>query len=144
LPKASSRGLMLIHDINVREQDFGVWRCWEELSAKYPSFAFLHCHGLGVAWVGTEVMPGPITWLMGLAKEQGNSFNLEIVRSYFHRLDSGLVDRLDSRKQDRTLAERDARTARLERRKYWVLGAIVHAPRELFRLLRSKRPAPRV
>ncbi len=107
LPKASSRGLVLIHDINARERNFGVWRCWEELSAKYPSFAFLHCHGLGVAWVGTEPMPEPIAWLMELANVKGGSGDVEIVRNYFNRLGSGLIDQFASGERNKAIRERD-------------------------------------
>ena len=35
-----------------RENGFGVWRLWEELAAKHPSFAFTHGHGLGIIGVG--------------------------------------------------------------------------------------------
>lgn len=80
LPKVSRRGAVLFHDICTREGNVGVWRLWEELQQRYPSFAFHHSHGLGVLAVGPEP-PEPLRQLTGLDPAMKDE-----VRALFSRL----------------------------------------------------------
>jgi O-antigen biosynthesis protein len=55
LPKMSARGVILLHDTQVREQEFGVWQFWEEICPLYAAFEFLHASGLGILSLSGEL-----------------------------------------------------------------------------------------
>jgi hypothetical protein len=47
-PKLKPGGVILFHDIEARQGDYGVWKLWAELQAEYETFTFKHGFGLGV------------------------------------------------------------------------------------------------
>ncbi len=57
LPKVKPGGIILLHDIVDRGDDFGVWKFWEEISARFESFEFHHYSGLGVLRVPGPALP---------------------------------------------------------------------------------------
>lgn len=67
-PKLSDRAVVLFHDTNVRERDFGVFRLWESLRDTAPSFEFFHGHGLGVLALGPKA-PAAILRFIAAAKD---------------------------------------------------------------------------
>ncbi|MEA2977382.1 MAG: hypothetical protein QOF19_2902 [Alphaproteobacteria bacterium] len=110
-PKVSSRGVALFHDSNVRERGFGIWQFWEELSSRYPHFEFLHSHGLGVAYLGTEPLTGPLKALFATKTDAEN----ERVRGYFARLGTSVAERRAGLTLAANVDATKARVAELER-----------------------------
>ncbi len=86
LPKMTDRGVVLFHDIDVRDREsFGVWRFWDEVKQRYPHFEFLHCFGLGLIAVGGRIPEGLRPLLALPPSEQ------ILVRQYFSNLGDHLT-----------------------------------------------------
>lgn len=109
LPKLSEAGVVLLHDCNVRDQDFGVWKLWEEVSGRHPSFAFTHGHGLGVIAPGRAV-PAALEGLF-----QAGPDEVAVLRRFYSLLGSrvalGALIVEKEREWARRLADADRRIA---------------------------------
>jgi GT2 family glycosyltransferase/glycosyltransferase involved in cell wall biosynthesis/SAM-dependent methyltransferase len=88
-PKLSDRSVVIFHDINVREKNFGVYRLWEELKEAYPNFEFFHGQGLGILATG-KAIPDSIASLFAASNVSKVSVS---IRSAYARLGSSIEDR---------------------------------------------------
>lgn len=73
LEKVSNDGIILLHDIIEKRDDFGVYRVWDELKERHATMEFHHSHGLGVLFRN----PDTFEKVSGLR---------EIWRNYYHVL----------------------------------------------------------
>lgn len=80
LPKLSEQGVVLFHDSNVYDKDFGVWKFMRELEKVYPHFHFFHSFGLSLFTI-TEKAPEPALWLTKLGTADSDQW-----RQAFSRL----------------------------------------------------------
>ena len=77
LPKLSPNGIILFHDVMMRDRGFGVWKVWEEIAREDNSFLFEFGFGLGV-WKKQPVAPSDsffVRRLVGANKTERRDIN---------------------------------------------------------------------
>jgi hypothetical protein len=84
LPKVAKDGLILIHDISVKDNSFGVWRFWDEIKVEYLNIIeFDHSNGLGVVCKNNYLNNAEIEAIFIYFKK-----NSLMLKKYFERIGS--------------------------------------------------------
>ena len=100
-PKLSSLSMVLFHDTNVYMEGFGVAQFWSEIRGNYPSFEFLHGHGLGVLGYGSS-LPKELSAFFSSTADPGHA---DEVRAAYARLGGCVSARYSFDVQQRELEE---------------------------------------
>jgi Methyltransferase domain len=108
LPKLSSHSVVLLHDTNVREREFGVFHLWTKLQSRWPSFEFIHGHGLGIVGVGADLTDP----LPRLFQANGRANVASVIRSMYSGLGKSLEVRMDKERELSSRAELEREMAR--------------------------------
>ncbi|BBP44309.1 hypothetical protein THMIRHAT_20550 [Thiosulfativibrio zosterae] len=111
LCKMKSNGVILFHDITVRENDFGVFKLWEELKNQYPyHFEFHHSNGLGVLFLEKPSDPEILTLLNNQNKTLIQQFEISGIQQTFMANLNSLNTLLKDNPSERLSLEREFNT----------------------------------
>ena len=106
LPKMSSSAIILLHDIHVRRNTFGVYLFWKELKKKYRTIEFVGSHGLGVVFLG-EIHEGKIAQLVEISK----GGEISQVQGTFGSISDDVIQNSRNFLLESAIAERDSAIA---------------------------------
>ena len=90
--RLSTRGVLLFHDTNTSDPDCGTARLWRELRNEIKSFEFLHCNGLGLLGIGSDLPPP----LEALFQSKHDSQLVHNIRLFYSRLGQSVVEQVSS------------------------------------------------
>jgi glycosyltransferase involved in cell wall biosynthesis len=108
LPKLAPGAVVLFHDTNVRERNFGVWKLWEELQDRYPNnVEFVHSHGLGVLQINNAPDDKTLSWLKPGSPEK------QQLKNYFASLGACQLQRFEITELNRHIENLTQRVSNL-------------------------------
>jgi hypothetical protein len=111
LPKLAPNGIILFHDVVVRDQAFGVWKLWQEIARDDNSFLFEFGYGLGL-WKRQPVSAGDSLFIRRLLtaspleRQEINHFyaNAAAALALWHKANSAGPDAAEEKPMDNRVA----------------------------------------
>lgn len=94
LPKVKEDGVILFHDIVVKERDFGVYKLWDDIKRDYYTMEFYHSNGLGV-----------------IIKKDSKLFDLfknqDLWRAYYDSMSNNKILKIDLNKEKKEIKQKN-------------------------------------
>jgi hypothetical protein len=103
LPKMSSNAIILLHDIHVRRNTFGVYKFWGEIKDQFQTMEFTNSHGLGIIFLG-EIPKGKLRDLFKYSEQGG----LSQIQGTFGSISDDVIQSSALSERDSALSERDS------------------------------------
>lgn len=100
--KMDPNGIILLHDVHVRRNSFGVYLFWKEIKSKFKTIEFVGSHGLGVVFLG-EIPQGKLKELFQIA----NNGNLSQIQGTFGSISDDVIQGARIGEVISAVAERD-------------------------------------
>jgi hypothetical protein len=104
--KMDSNGIILLHDVHVRRNSFGVYLFWQEIKSRFKTIEFVGSHGLGVIFLG-EIPQGKLADLFHIA----NSGHLSQIQGTFGSISDDVIQGSRIGDVKSAVAERDSAVA---------------------------------
>jgi hypothetical protein len=101
-----SNGIILLHDVHVRRNSFGVYLFWEEVKSKFQTIEFVGSHRLGVVFLW-EIPQGKLRELFQIA----NNGHLSQIQGTFGSISDDVVQGSRNGAINSAVAERDSAVA---------------------------------
>jgi O-antigen biosynthesis protein len=130
--KVSSRGVILLHDTNVRRGDFGVRRFWDEIQSKYAHFEFLHGSGLGIVAM-QQASCKELRAFLDASDER-----TETIRDFFFQLGHRLAMEVKAAVLECELRQHEGHMHRIMNSRSWKLTAPLRALSSTLRSIRER------
>ena len=128
ISKVKDDGVIIFHDIFVNQNDFGVYKLWEELKKKYKTIEFYHSFGLGVLFKNAEKYQELIDREKEL--QMTYSFSNESKKNWEINKDLEIIQQKDSeieqrdqiiQQKEQIIQEKEAEIAMMKSSKFWKL-----------------------
>lgn len=136
-PKMRKDGVILLHDIHVRRNTFGVFKFWAGIKPKYNTIEFVGSHGLGVIFLG-EIPPGILSALVEYARHG----NMSQIQGTFGSISDDVIQNsrnasilVAEAERDKPEAERDKAEAErdsIRESRIWRISGPYRKSREYF------------
>lgn len=122
LLKVKDDGIILFHDIDVEEDDFGVYKLWEELRKQYKTIEFQHSFGLGVLFKG-DIKIGDVGINNHESLQRHYYYLHESIKNEKLRLSLDIINQKNKEitQKDQEITQKDQEIKLMKSSKFWRL-----------------------